>query len=143
MQAIVATNQGQASQSWAMLRHPLPHIQDVSIEEAAPKIERGDWWVLDIREDEEWQRVRIPGAHHIPQSQLASRMSEIPASAVPLVVCQSGIRSHRGAQFLKQADFPVVYSLTGGTGGWHAAGLPVESDGADAAVILNDVVGHH
>ena len=84
--------------------------------------------MLDVREDEEWERVHIPGAHHIPQSQLATRLAEIPdAARVPLVVCHSGVRSHRAAQFLKQADFPMVYSLAGGTAGWHEAGLPVVS----------------
>ena len=111
--------------SWAMLRHPLPHVQDVTIEQARPKVESGEWWVLDVREDEEWQRVHIPGAHHISQSELATRLAEIPRSCVPLVVCHSGMRSHRAAQFLKQADFPGALSLAGGTAGWEAAGLPV------------------
>ncbi len=144
MEAIIATNRGEATMSWAMLRHPLPHIQDVSFEQAREKINAGVWWVLDVREDEEWQRMHIPQAHHIPQSQLASRLSEIPASAVPLVVCQSGVRSHRAAQFLKQADFPVVYSLAGGTAGWSQAGLPVVSGDAPAPIAqVTEVVGPH
>jgi hydroxyacylglutathione hydrolase len=142
MEAIVATNKGEAALSWAMLRHPLPHVLDVTPAEALPRIERGEWWVLDIREPEEWQRVHIPQAHHIPQSQLASRLAEIPASATPLVVCQSGIRSHRAAQFLKQADFPNVASLAGGTGAWAEAGLPVERGDAPA-LALSEVVGPH
>ena len=97
MDAIIATNRGEAPMSWAMLRHPLPHVQDVTIEQARPKVESGEWWVLDVREDEEWQRVHIPGAHHIPQSELATRLAEIPRSCVPLVVCHSGMRSHRAA----------------------------------------------
>src|SRR5712692_4919271 len=100
MEAIIATNRGAATQSWAMLRHPLPHILDVTFDEARPKIESGEWWVLDVREDQEWERMHIAQAHHIPQSQLASRLSEIPSNAVPLVVCQGGARSHRAAQFL-------------------------------------------
>jgi hydroxyacylglutathione hydrolase len=142
MQAILSTNQGLTAMSWAMLRHPLPQVQDVSIEEALPKIERGEWWPLDVREPEEWQRMHIPGAHHIPQSQLASRMGEIPASVTPVVVCQSGVRSHRAAQFLKQADFPLVYSLAGGTAAWHQAGCPVERGDAPA-LALSEVVGPH
>jgi hydroxyacylglutathione hydrolase len=142
MEAILATNQGAASMSWAMLRHPLPHVQDVSVEQAVPKLEDAEWWLLDVREDEEWQRLHIAGAHHIPQSQLAGRLSEIPSSVVPLVACQSGMRSHRAAQFLKQADFPVVFSLTGGVAGWHAAGRPVETGDAPA-LALSEVVGLH
>lgn len=142
MEAILATNQGAAAMSWAMLRHPLPHVQDVSIEEALPKMERGEWWVLDVREPEEWQHMHIPDAHHIPQSQLATRLAEIPSNSLPLVVCQSGVRSHRAAQFLKQADFSLVYSLAGGTAGWADAGMPVVTGDAPA-LALSEVVGPH
>jgi glyoxylase-like metal-dependent hydrolase (beta-lactamase superfamily II)/rhodanese-related sulfurtransferase len=144
MDAIIATNRGAAPMSWAMLRHPLAHVPDVSIEEARPKLERGEWWLLDVREDEEWQRVHIPGAHHIPQAELATRLSEIPTGSVPLVVCQSGVRSHRAAQFLKQADFSHALSLAGGTAAWQKAGLPViTGDTAQTAVRLSEVVGPH
>ena len=144
MDAIIATNRGEAPMSWAMLRHPLPHVQDVTIEQARPKMASGEWWVLDVREDEEWQRVHIPGAHHIPQSELATRLSEIPRGSVPLVVCHSGMRSHRAAQFLKQADFPGALSLAGGTAGWESAGLPVVSgDKSQTGVRLTEIVGPH
>jgi glyoxylase-like metal-dependent hydrolase (beta-lactamase superfamily II)/rhodanese-related sulfurtransferase len=143
MQAILATNQGAAAMSWAMLRHPLPQVPDVTFDEALPRIDRGEWWVVDVREDEEWQRAHIIGAHHIPQSQLATRLAEIPSHATPLVVCQSGVRSHRAAQFLKQADFPLVYSLAGGTAGWQQAGYPVEVGENPSGVSLSDVVGPH
>jgi glyoxylase-like metal-dependent hydrolase (beta-lactamase superfamily II)/rhodanese-related sulfurtransferase len=144
MEAIIATNRGAVPMSWAMLRHPLAHVPDATFDQARPKIEKGEWWLLDVREDEEWQRMHIPGAHHIPQSELATRLSEIPTSCVPLVVCHSGVRSRRAAQFLKQADFPLVYSLAGGTAGWHEAGLPViTGDTSQTSVRLTEIVGPH
>jgi hydroxyacylglutathione hydrolase len=144
MDAIIATNRGAAPMGWAMLRHPLAHVVDVPVAESRAKIETGEVWLLDVREDEEWQRMHIPGAHHIPQSQLASRLSEIPSNVVPLVVCHSGVRSHRAAQFLKQADFHRVLSLAGGTAGWHAAGLPVVTgDTTQTGIRLTEVVGPH
>jgi glyoxylase-like metal-dependent hydrolase (beta-lactamase superfamily II)/rhodanese-related sulfurtransferase len=142
MQAIVPTNQGTAAMSWAMLRHPLPQVSDVPVAEARPRIALGDWWLLDVREDDEWQHMHISGAHHIPQSQIATRLAEIPSSATPLVVCRSGVRSHRAAQFLKQVDFPLVYSLAGGMLEWTQAGLPVEM-GDVSGVAPTDVVGPH
>ena len=45
MDAIIATNRGAAPMGWAMLRHPLPHVQDVTIEQARPKMDSGAWWV--------------------------------------------------------------------------------------------------
>jgi rhodanese-related sulfurtransferase len=63
---------------------------------------------------------------------------------VPLVVCHSGMRSHRAAQFLKQADFATVYSLAGGTQGWHEAGLPVVTgDTAQTDLRVTEIVGLH
>src|SRR5262249_14674494 len=142
MDAIIATNRGAAPMSWAMLRHPLPHVHDVSIEQARPKIDSGEWRVPDVLEDEEWQRVQIPGAPHLPQFQLDSRLAEIPTGGVPLVVCHSGVRSHRAAQFLKQVDFATVFSLTGGTAGWHQAGLPVVTgDTAQTGLRVTEGVG--
>ena len=144
MEAILATNRGAASMSWAMLRHPLPHVTDMTVEQARPKLEAGEWWPLDVREDEEWRRMHIPSAHHVPQSQLATRLAEIPRTSVPLVICHSGVRSHRAAQFLKQADFPQVYSLAGGTAGWHEAGLSVvRGDTEQTGVQVTEVVGPH
>jgi hydroxyacylglutathione hydrolase len=125
MRAIVETNQGLGNFGWAMLRHPLPHVQEITVEQALPRLSRDDCWLLDVREPDEWERVHIPGAHHIPQSELATRLSEIPAGAVPLVVCQSGVRSRRAAQFLVQAGIAPALSLAGGTAGWCRAGRPV------------------
>lgn len=144
MEAILATNRGEAAMGWAMLRHPLPPVADVTAEQARPRLEGRAWWLLDVREDEEWQRMHIPGAHHIPQFQLASRLSEVPTTGVLLVVCHTGVRSQRAAQFLKQADFPEVHSLAGGTAGWHQGRLPlVRDDTPQTATRVSDVVGPH
>jgi rhodanese-related sulfurtransferase len=144
MEAMVATNQGTADLSWAMLRQPLPSVADVSVAEALPRIERAEYWLLDVREDHEWQQRHIPGTHNIPQSTLATRLAEIPEHAVPLVVCQSGVRSRRAAQFLRQVRFPQVYNLVGGTAGWYQAGLPVEGEAApEPAIAMSEVVGPH
>lgn len=144
MQAIVATNQGKDDLGWAMLRQPLLSVDDLTAADALPHLEHGDYWMLDVREDYEWQQRHIPGTHNIPQSQLATRLAEIPEHVVPLVVCQSGVRSRRAAQFLRQMGRPQVYNLVGGTAGWHTAGLPVEASATPGpAIAMNEVVGPH
>ena len=63
---------------------------------------------------------------------------------MPLVVCHSGVRSRRAGQFLKQADFPQVDSLAGGTAGWHQAGRRWSAaTPSQTAIRLTEVVGPH
>ncbi len=125
MDAILATNRGAADLSSAMLRRPLPPVTDVPAGEARARIESGAWKLLDVREDDEWEWMHIPGAIHVPQFQLATRLSELTPDAPWIVACHGGGRSFRAAQYMKQAGFREVYNLAGGTAGWHEAGLPV------------------
>jgi rhodanese-related sulfurtransferase len=67
----------------------------------------------------------VPGAINLPQAELASRLEEIPRDRPLLIVCQSGMRSVRSAQFLRQAGFQRLASVAGGTSGWCAAGRPL------------------
>ncbi len=125
MDAILATNRGEKDAAWAMPRgqHEVPQMD--------PRTAR-DWIaghgavVVDVREPDEYQAGHVPGALHIPQCQLADRLAELPRERALLVVCRSGARSLRCAQFLTQVGFERVTNLAGGTLGWIEAGLPVE-----------------
>jgi 3-mercaptopyruvate sulfurtransferase SseA len=48
------------------------------------------------------------------------------------VICQSGYRSLRVAQFLKQTGVAEVVSVTGGTAAWQAAGKPLAFGDTDS-----------
>ena len=50
--------------------------------------EVGDDLLLDVREDDEWEAGRAPGAVHLPMSQLQARLAEVPADRPVAVVCQ-------------------------------------------------------
>jgi rhodanese-related sulfurtransferase len=67
----------------------------------------------------------VPGAINIPQAEIASRLGELPRDRRVLVICQLGMRSLRSAQFLKQAGFTQVATVTGGTSAWIGAGRPL------------------
>ena len=127
MDAIVATNRGAASMSWAMLRAPAA-AGDGRDHGAGPAPNRErEWWPLDVREDEEWQRMHIPGAHHIPQSELATRLTEIPRRAFPWWSARAGCARTGPPSSSSRPTLPTPCSLAGGTAGWHEAGLPVVS----------------
>ncbi len=90
--------------------------------------------LLDVREDDEWQRGHAPGALHIPMGQIPARIAEIDSAATLYVVCQAGGRSQRVAQYLAQNGYAPI-NLSGGMLAWAGAGRPVITDGGGAGVI--------
>ena len=90
--------------------------------------------LLDVREDDEWQRGHAPGAQHIPMGQVPSRLSEIDADATLFVVCQAGGRSQRVAQYLARNGYAPV-NVAGGMLAWAGAGRPVITDDGGTGAI--------
>ena len=83
-------------------------------------------FVLDVREQSEWDEFHAPGATLIPLGELPSRLDELPRDRQILVVCRSGNRSQEGRQILLDAGFAQVTSMTGGLNAWRTAGYPIE-----------------
>jgi glyoxylase-like metal-dependent hydrolase (beta-lactamase superfamily II)/rhodanese-related sulfurtransferase len=127
MVAIEATNRGEADCEWAMLRTAAP-VPEVTIAEAPAYVEREQPVLVDVRERSEYAAGHIPGALSLPQAELATRLDELPRDRPLLMICQAGARSLRAAQFLRQVGYSRVASLSGGTGGWAEAGLPLERE---------------
>ncbi|MCI4369496.1 MAG: molybdopterin-synthase adenylyltransferase MoeB [Thermoplasmata archaeon] len=74
--------------------------------------------LIDVRDPEEWEVSRIPGAIHIPLAELAARASEVPADREIVVYCESGIRSRAGTRLLVELGIPNVRTLRGGRSAW-------------------------
>jgi glyoxylase-like metal-dependent hydrolase (beta-lactamase superfamily II)/rhodanese-related sulfurtransferase len=128
MTAIEATNRGVADLPWAMLTAS-PDVEALGIEaiDSAP----ANTVLLDVREPEEFAHGHVPGALNVPQADLATRLGEIPRDRPIMTICQSGMRSLRSAQFLRQQGFERVATVVGGTAAWRASGRRI--DAADAA----------
>lgn len=90
--------------------------------------------LLDVREDDEWQRGHAPGALHIPMGQVPARIDEIDSAAALFVVCQGGGRSQRVSQYLAQNGYAPV-NVSGGMMAWAGAGRPVITDDGGQGVI--------
>ena len=122
MVAIEATNQGVADAEWAMLIStpdiPVVEIADVARRTAATVL-------LDVREPEEYAHGHVPGALNLPQAELALRLDEVPRDRPIQIICQSGARSLRSAQFLAQMGYDNVANVRGGTAAWRDSGNPV------------------
>jgi glyoxylase-like metal-dependent hydrolase (beta-lactamase superfamily II)/rhodanese-related sulfurtransferase len=126
MDAIIATNRGAIDESWLVEGQDGP-VADVEVPEAPAWIQAHAPFVVDVREPDEYEAGHVPGAHHIPQCQLALRLEEIPRDRELLMVCASGNRSRNAGRYLKRAGYERVSNLAGGTKGWIAAGNPVET----------------
>lgn len=124
MAAIEATNRGGADQPWAMLTSAadVPVVALADVERRTPET-----LLLDVREPEEYAYGHVPGAVNLPQAEIASRLGEIPRDRPVQVICQSGYRSLRSAQFLAQMGYTNVANVTGGTAAWRASDRPVDT----------------
>jgi queuine tRNA-ribosyltransferase len=80
--------------------------------------------LLDVREDDEWNRGHAVDAQHIPMGQVAARLDEIDRSATLYVICKAGGRSAKVAQLLARSGFEPV-NVDGGMLAWAEAGRPV------------------
>jgi adenylyltransferase/sulfurtransferase len=96
---------------------------EASVEELKARLDRGDVWLLDVREPREYDIVRIPGATLIPLGELPKRLSEIPSGpdAPDVIVhCKSGVRSAKAVNFMREHGFTRVQNLKGGILAWVA-----------------------
>lgn len=100
--------------------HALMSTEDITPEEAAMRIERGEARVLDVRRAMEYAAGHIGGALNIAHTRLASRLEEVPRDRPLIVHCQGGVRSVRAAAYLQREGFKVM-NMRGGFEAWEAA----------------------
>jgi rhodanese-related sulfurtransferase len=98
---------------------------EVDVQQAAEYRDAG-FFVLDVREPDEWEAGHIPGATLIPLGELGTRFTELPTDQSILVYCRSGNRSAVARDFLLEM-FPSTTSMAGGFNEWVAAGYDVET----------------
>ena len=77
--------------------------------------EAGDYIILDVRTQSEYEEVSIRNAKLIPVDELETRAAaEIPdKKTLILVYCRSGARSGRAAQLLSQMGYTRVFDFGG------------------------------
>jgi hydroxyacylglutathione hydrolase len=88
----------------------------------------GDFFLLDVRKINDWNKGYIEGAHHIYVGEVPEKISEIPQE-IPLVVyCDSGFKSTVASSYLKKNGYTDVTSVLGSMNAWNKAGYPVVKD---------------
>ena len=102
---------------------------EISPSELRARQERGERNpLLDVREQNEWNLFRIPGAIHVPLARVSAVASEALAQfsdGEVVVYCGRGARSAQAAEMLRAQGYKAT-SLAGGIAAWIDAGGEVE-----------------
>ncbi|MGH3432834.1 MAG: rhodanese-like domain-containing protein [Thermocrispum sp.] len=94
----------------------------------------GEFPLLDVREDDEWQAGHAPGALHIPLRDLPARMGELadfPDGHPVFVVCRTGGRSEQATAFLNANGYEAC-NVAGGMKSWQTEGRPMVAEPSPA-----------
>lgn len=100
--------------------------REVSVAQAAEMRSDGAF-MLDVREQSEWNELHVPDSTLIPLGTLPQRMNEVPKDQEVVIICRSGNRSAQARDLLLQAGYENVTSVAGGINDWYASGFPTVS----------------
>src|SRR5690625_7179097 len=85
-------------------------------------------YLIDVREQGEWDAGHAPDAHHLPASSLLENLDKLPEDDQDLyIVCRTGGRSIQVAQWLNNNGFDAI-NVSGGMDLWLESDLPVVAD---------------
>ncbi len=102
------------------------NIREISPEDAAPKLKRGEAAIVDVREKDEWDEEHVAGATHLSRGTIELEVEEKFPDLNTTIICHcgGGGRSALAAESLQKMGYKNVRSLAGGFKAWKAAGLP-------------------
>jgi rhodanese-related sulfurtransferase len=103
------------------------NIQEISAQETAVALKRGDTLLIDVRDPEEWLEGHILGAKNFSRGTVELEIEEAaPDLSTPIIThCGGGGRSALAAESLQRMGYKNVKSMAGGFKAWKAADLPV------------------
>lgn len=104
-------------------------IRETTPEEIRRRQERGErFYLVDVREDNEWERGRALGAIHLGKGVIERDVERtIPDPDAEVVLyCGGGYRSALAADALQKMGYRNVLSMDGGWKRWKELGYPTE-----------------
>ncbi|WP_214832524.1 rhodanese-like domain-containing protein [Exiguobacterium sp. s152] len=89
---------------------------DVTAEQAIESAEKGDVFVLDVRNATEWNASHYEKAERILLGKLARDHEGLPTDQAIAVHCASGVRSRMAASVLQSLGYKDIQNILGGYG---------------------------
>jgi len=100
-------------------------VPEVDVHELETALTQGAA-LIDVRETDEFEVARVPGARLLPLAEVAGRRGEISNGSRVYVICAKGGRSRVAAELLREDGTDAV-NVVGGTTAWLEAGKTVDS----------------
>ena len=100
----------------------LENERTVTWQQVLERFGKQEYTLLDVRQEEAYAYGSIPGAVHIPDTQLEEQMAEIDSAKPVVVYCKKGEASVEAAGKLYAAGYDA-YNLAGGYNSWLVANL--------------------
>lgn len=119
-----------APQFLALVESVRPQVNECNISDLKTKIEMSsgasNFYLVDVREDNEFAAGHIPGAIHIGKGVIERDIEAAISNpdAEIYLYCGGGFRSVLAADALKKMGYNNLTSVDGGWRGWVSAGYP-------------------
>jgi len=98
----------------------------IGVEALASRLQGADApLVLDVRSQAEFDAGHIPGAVHVPHTEVAKRADLVQSARQIAVYCAVGPRARAAEQALRAAGATKLLHVDGGFTAWRKAGLPI------------------
>ncbi|HMI52178.1 MAG TPA: rhodanese-like domain-containing protein [Candidatus Saccharimonadales bacterium] len=107
------------------------HVKETNVPNVKRRMDGGEKFLLvDVREDNEWEKGHIPGAVHMGKGVIERDIEgAVPDPGAKIILyCGGGFRSALVADNLQKMGYTNVESMDGGWKGWLEAGLAAAKD---------------
>jgi rhodanese-related sulfurtransferase len=104
-------------------------VEEITPEQVDARRKAGEsLLVIDVREDNEWEKGHVAGAVHVGKGVIERDIEKTVTNPEAEIVlyCGGGYRSALAADALDRMGYSNVKSMTGGWKAWKELGLPVE-----------------
>lgn len=115
----------------AVVNDAKSRIRECTVDDVVAKREKGDTFhLVDVREESEWARGRLPGAIHLGKGIIERDIEGaiLDSGAEIVLYCGGGYRSALAADNLQKMGYTNAISMDGGYREWSEAGRPIETD---------------
>ncbi|MFL6229726.1 MAG: rhodanese-like domain-containing protein [Pyrinomonadaceae bacterium] len=106
-------------------------VREVSVEEARARLKANPAArLIDVREDNEWDKAHASGAEHLGRGVIERDIEhQYPDKETELILyCGGGFRSALACDNLQRMGYTHAFSMAGGWKAWQDAGAPIEGD---------------